>query len=254
MKVRRRVFLLFAVWMLLLVAVLSFLSYLDAALSSSPASHTIISVGWAGYIVSSPFNEQHQVVAISATWIVPKINASAGNGCSSAWIGIGGQIDKTLIQVGTEHNLQNGKENYAAWYEMLPGYAIKIENFTIVPYHRIVASLMLVDNESDIWNIQLSDTSNGQRFNRNFAYKSELSSGEWIVERALINGQISNLADFGTITFSDCKATLDQESRVIGNYSYSTVHMTNQQLTTLAETQPLNADGSSFQVKYLTSN
>lgn len=253
-KIRKRVFVLIAVWLLLLVAVLSFLSYLDAFFSLSPSSHTITSIGWAGYIVSSSFNEQRQIVAISASWIVPKINVSSGNGYSSAWIGVGGQLDKTLIQVGTEHNLLNGRENYAAWYEMLPAYSSRIDNFTIAAGHRIIASLRLVDNESGTWNIQLSDATNGQGFNQNFVYNSTLSTGEWIVERSAVNGQISNLADFGSITFSNCKAELGNENGAISNYSYSIVHMTNQQCNTLAATQPLNTDGSSFSVEYLMSN
>ncbi len=253
-QIKKRVLVLLSVWVLLLAAVLAFLAHLDASLSYLDNTHTITSIGWAGYIISSIFNEQRDIVAISASWIVPKINASAGNGQSSAWIGIGGQLDKTLIQAGTEHNLRDGVEQYAAWYELLPAYAIRIESMVISPGHLITAAIRLVDTESATWNIQLHDVSNGQGFNQNFVYNSTLSSGEWIVERSFINGQISSLADFGSVTFSACKVEVGSENGAISSYTYSIVHMTNQQFGTLATTQPLNRDGTEFSVNYLMSN
>ena len=44
--------------------------------------------------------------------IVPKVNVSAGDGYSSAWIGIGGELEKSLIQVGTEQDVVNGQDTY----------------------------------------------------------------------------------------------------------------------------------------------
>jgi hypothetical protein len=247
---KRRVIALFAVWILLLLAVLSFLSLLEATFSALPDSHTIVSVSWAGYIVSSSFNHQRDITAVSGSWTVPTVNASAGDGYSSAWVGIGGQQDKALIQVGTEQNVVNGQAFYDAWYEMLPAYSVKIDGIIITPGDQISASITLANSDANQWNIQIADATTGQFFSQDFFYNASRSSGEWILERSTVNGQISNLADFGSVAFSNCRIGLSSDMGVIGNFTYSIVHMTNQQYDRLATTSLLGADGASFTVTY----
>ena len=107
-KIRKRIFVLSGVWIMLLVLALASLSLLEEALTSHPDSNVSSSLGWAGYIVSGNYNQQSEITSISASWTVPQVNTTTGDGYSSAWVGIGGQIDKTLIQIGTEHNAQRG--------------------------------------------------------------------------------------------------------------------------------------------------
>ncbi len=253
MRVSRKVIGLVSAWTILLVSTFSILNAVGEQLYKTENKHTIISVAWAGYIVASSFNSQKEVTSVEASWTVPQVNTSAGNGYSSAWIGIGGQSDKTLIQVGTEHNLLNSQESYHVWYELLPDYAIRIPDFQIKPGDLVLASIMLVNNESNAWNMQLTDVSNGQSFSRTVTYNSTRSSAEWIVERSTVNNQISNLADFGSVTFSRCRAGFVEKDGVISNFTYSVVHMTNEGLNTLATAAPLNADGAGFTVDYLHS-
>ncbi|MDR0373972.1 MAG: hypothetical protein LBI79_10595 [Nitrososphaerota archaeon] len=238
---------------MLLVLVLSAISLLEETLTNHPDRNTLTSLGWAGYIVSGSYN-QREVTGISASWTVPQVNTGAGDGYSSAWVGIGGQLDKTLIQIGTEHNVHRGTEMYYAWYEMLPDYSIRIENFTLAPGDSVTASITLVDSETNEWNMQIMDLTNGKTFDRNFVYNSTRSSGEWIVERAMVNGQISSLSDFGSITFSDCQVDVRNDKGVISNFTHSRVHMTNQQFSTLASASILNNNGEGFTVSYATRN
>ena len=225
------------------------LSLLEAVFKAYPNAHTIVSLGWAGYVVAETFNEKRQIIAISASWVVPQVNVSKGDGYSSAWVGIGGQIDKTLIQVGTQHNVRNMQAEYGAWDEILPDYLVEIENLEVSPGDRIIASINLDNPELNYWNIQIVNTANGQRFNRNVTYNSTRSSGEWIAERTTVNGQISNLADFGSITFNKCLINLGNDTGDIDDFSYSTVHMTNQQYERLASASTLR-DDSSFEITY----
>ncbi len=234
----------------MLIAALSALTLLEAAFNSIPDSHTIASVGWSGYIVSSSFNEQKDIVSVSGSWTVPTLNANSGDGYSSAWIGVGGQEDKTLIQVGTEQNVYNGNVSYGAWYEMLPALSTRIDNFTVLPGDRISAKITLVDSEANQWNVQIVDLTSGQSFNEYFQYNSTRSSGEWILERSLVNGQITSLANFGSVTFTDCTVQVGDQSGNISNFTYSVVQMTNQQYERLATAATLGADGASFTVKY----
>ncbi|UUZ79832.1 hypothetical protein LJK88_33015 [Paenibacillus sp. P26] len=57
---------------------------------------------------------------ISGYWIVPRVKPSKQNQYSSAWIGIDGFGNSSLIQTGTEHDYENGKAVYYAWWEILP--------------------------------------------------------------------------------------------------------------------------------------
>ena len=250
-KIRKRVIVLLTSWILLLVSVFSFLSYINSSIILSPDSRILLSVGWAGYIVPSSQNRERQAVAISASWVVPKVNVSVGDSYSSAWVGIGGvdlPPEKSLIQVGTEHDVVGGEEIYAGWYEMLPGFSNVIENLTVGPGDLVTASVRLIDDPSSTWNLNLTDITNGEGFSRNFVYNSARSSGEWIVERPVVNGQFSALADFGVLTFSNCQIMLANESGAVRNFSYSAVQMIDQQINTLSETQQLNSDGTSFSV------
>lgn len=249
-RVKRRGLFLLIIWLLMLLATLSALTLLEAAFNALPGSHTIASVGWAGYIVSSSFNEQKDVVSVSGSWIVPFVTASSGDGYSSAWIGIGGEDDKTLIQVGTEHNVYNGDVSYGAWYEMLPALSTRIDSFSVSPGDQISAKISLVNSDSELWNIQIDDLTNGQSFNQDFQYNSTQSSGEWILERSLVNGQITTLADFGSVTFTDCTVQVGDQSGIINNFTYSVVQMTNQQYERLATASALTPNGADFTITY----
>jgi hypothetical protein len=234
----------------MLLAALSALSLLEGAFNSIPDSHTIASVGWAGYIVASSFNGQKDVVSVSSSWTVPTVNPSSGDGYSSAWIGIGGQEDKTLIQVGTEHNVYNGNGSYGAWYEMLPALSTRIDNFTVSPGDQITAKISLMNPDTELWNIQIHDLTNGESYTQNFQYNSTRSSAEWILERSLVNGQITTLSNFGAVTFSSCTVQVGERSGIINDFTYSVVQMTNQQYERLATASMLGNDGASFTVKY----
>ncbi|MGD0072427.1 MAG: G1 family glutamic endopeptidase [Candidatus Bathyarchaeia archaeon] len=108
-KFRTRAVFLILVWILLLALSLALLTILLSLFAVNPQGQSVSSLSWAGYIIAkNSANPQLEVNAINASWITPKLNVSAGDGYSSAWIGIGGQFDKTLIQVGTEHDVVNG--------------------------------------------------------------------------------------------------------------------------------------------------
>lgn len=229
----------------------TFLNYLSVVFNSNYESQTIVSLSWAGYIISKYASDQEiEVTSIEARWTVPQVNISSGDGYSSMWVGIGGQTDKSLIQLGTEHDSISGQEIYSTWYELLPNYAVKITSMQISPGDSIFASITLTDSYSHRWNMHLSDVSNGQTFNLQVVYNSTRSSGEWIIERPTISNQISTLANFGTVTFKDCRITVNGVEGVIGNFSNSRIQMTNQQATHLATISQLYPDNSSFAASY----
>ena len=105
--------------------------------------------------------------------------------------------------------------------------------------------------------INLTDTTNGQSFQNPFFYNSSQLSAEWIVERPTVNGAISTLANFGTITFSNCTATVNSTTGGIGSFPVNEVVMysstSNQNNVQLTNVSALNPDGNSFIVNYLGS-
>jgi hypothetical protein len=248
-----RIIFLITVWTVLLVASLSSLPLLLTTYVDNPQVQSVVSLSWSGYVVASDFSSpQPQVIGISAKWTIPTVNASTIDTYSSAWIGIGGHFDKSLIQIGTEHDYVNGKERFRAWYELLPEYAISIP-MNISQGHAISASINLVDSEANLWNLQLTDLTNGEGFNENFVYNSTRLSAEWIVERPSLNNQITYLSNFGTVTFTDAQVNINHEVASIADMPFAQIHMTNNQNTQLTSVSSLNPQGTSFTVQYITS-
>jgi hypothetical protein len=249
-KFRTSAVFLILVWVLLLVLSLFLLSILTSLFASNPQGEGFSSLSWAGYIIEKNSDSKFEVIAVNASWIVPQVNASAGGGYSSTWIGIGGQLDKSLIQVGTEHDDVNGEETYTAWYELLPSFAVRLTSITVSPGDTMIASITLVNSETNEWGIKISDVTTGQVFSRNVAYNSTGSSSEWIVERPTINNKIGTLADFGNIAFTDCYVNVSNVTGPIARFSFSKIQMANSQNAALASVSDLTAGGSSFKVSY----
>ena len=252
---RNRAIVLIIVWILLLAASLYMLDLLDATFQSNPQGQSMLSRTWAGYVVETDLEKTHeQVVGVNASWTVPRIRVSSTDSFSSTWIGIGGRFDQTLIQVGTEHDSVNGNEYYSAWYELLPDKAVRLTDMSLSPGDLITASITLFDAATNKWSINIYDATKRQGFQQTFTYNSSQVSTEWIVESPTLNGQVSSLANFGTLTFKDAYAKIGENVGAIGNFSYSQIIMTNDLSLQLASVSPLSADGSSFNVTYLQSS
>jgi hypothetical protein len=234
---------------------LSLLEVLLTAFLNTSQVSSVESLDWAGYtITESASNPQQEVTAVSASWTVPAVADSTGDTFSAAWVGIGGFVDKTLIQTGTEQDSINGQAVYSVWYEMLPNDSVNIDAINVSAGDVISASIRLLDSGTNEWSIQISDVTNGQGFSQNFIYNSTRLSAEWIVERPTVNNRISALADFGSITFTGMGVTVNQNDGAISNFPYSQVVMNNQQSVELASVSPISASGSSFTVNYLASS
>jgi hypothetical protein len=245
---------LILIWMLLLASSLYLLEVLLAMLSSNAQGQGLTSTGWAGYLVTSDLeNPSEQVIGVNASWTVPRIGVFSSNAFSSAWIGIGGYSDKTLIQTGTEHDSVNGQEYYSAWYEMLPDKAIRINTMSISPGDVITASITLINSNMHQWAIRIHDVTNNQGFYQTFIYNSSRLSAEWVVEKPYLNEETTTLANFGTITFTDSHAKIGDSVGKIANFSYSKVILTTDLSKQLTSVSPLGADGASFNVTYLSS-
>jgi hypothetical protein len=206
---------------------------------------------WSGYMVNfGGQNNSALVTSVSASWTVPAVNPSENNTFSSVWVGIGGYGEKTLIQTGTEQEFVDGQAHYFAWYELLPDYLTHITSMHVQPGDIVIASISLVNNSTNTWTIEVNDVTRGEHFQKIVNYDSSRQSVEWIVERPNVNNVTSTLANFGNVTFTDCKSTIAGEIGVVGNFSYSQLIMVDSQDSPFVEVSSLNL-GSSFTVSYL---
>jgi len=219
---------------LLLVITLVFALIVVFPRATSTPSQQLTSSNWSGYCVVSDLNTpQPQVTSLSASWTVPTVDVSIGNSYSAAWIGVGGQYDDTLIQVGTEQDSINGKATYSALYELLPSYAVTIDSITISPGDKVTASISLTNRTANTWLIEINDVTEGQSFNKSLIYASSMLSAEWIVEAPTLVNRIATLANFGQITFTDCKATIGGETGIISSFPSSQIKLNSHRNITL---------------------
>jgi hypothetical protein len=239
----------------LLAASVYLLDFLHTTFESNPQGQGMLSRTWSGYVVASELDKPYeQVVGVNASWRVPRIRVVSTDAFSSTWIGIGGRFDKTLIQAGTEHDSVNGQEYYSAWYELLPDQAVRIPDMSISAGDLITASITLVNSDTNEWSIKINDVTNGRGFHQTFIYNSSQLSAEWIVESPIVEGQITALANFGTLLFTDAHAKIGDTVGNISRFMYSQVIMSGDLGAQLASVSPLSADGASFNVTYLKSS
>ena len=207
----------------------------------STATGSESSENWAGYIASGG-----SFTAVSGTWTVPNVDASAADGADATWIGIGGVTSTDLIQAGTDAIVQDGQITYAALVETLPEVSQTVP-LTINPGDTI--SVSLTEQSQGTWQISIKDVTTAQSYQTTEQYESQLSSAEWIEESPSTGRQLLlPLDSFGSITFTDCTAVQDGESRTIGQMNVESVTLQTPQGRPLVTTSELGSDGASFTV------
>ncbi|MGH7870485.1 MAG: G1 family glutamic endopeptidase [Candidatus Dormibacteraceae bacterium] len=152
------------------------------------------SENWAGYaLTGGPYRE------ISASWVVPQVEATQEPSNSALFIGIDGYNNSSLLQVGTEQDYQ-GSGQYYAWWEMLPAPESRITSVPIHPGDQMSASLQ--EGLNGQWTIRISDLTTNQSFSTTQSYSAPRSSAEWVIEAPKVGGQSTKLAHYGQVNFS----------------------------------------------------
>lgn len=235
---------------MLLGSLFLIVTFLSRLLPGLVGQH-ISSLDWSGYEVNSDsLNPQPVVVSVGASWTVPRVKVSSSDSFSAVWIGIGGQSDNTLIQIGTQQDSLGGKVAYSAWYELLPKDSVTITSMNVFPGDEVRTSINLVSSPTNQWTIEVDDVTNAKTFKKNFTYDSNRLSAEWIVERPTVNGGFGTLANFGNVTFTDSKATINNVTGAISSFPNTQVTMVDRQNRQLTFVSSLTAHGSSFTVTY----
>jgi hypothetical protein len=167
--------------------------------------------------------------------------------------------DQTLIQCGSEQDSVGGQLQYSCWYELLPRFSRTIMPIVVSPGDQMGASIQLSSAITGEWNVTIFDLTSGQSFSNLFIYQSSMLSAEWIVERPDVNQVLSSLANFGTVTFTDCSAAIGGVNGVIDSFPTIEVVMHSSDIIglpslELASVSGLSGGGSKFTVTYLASS
>ncbi len=132
-------------------------NYTGKGLDNNVSRSDPTTANWAGYAAADgPFTN------ISGSWIVQNsLQTIRPYTRSSQWIGIGGAVSLPLIQIGTSSSNLFGSQAYGAWYEDFPKQQqININNFTVNPGDKIVASVKLISPINSIlqtWQLKIKD-------------------------------------------------------------------------------------------------
>ncbi len=223
---------------------------------TSPPTTVMPALNWGGYVVASDLQNPQAVVAgVNGSWIVPSLTDIGADAFSAVWVGIGGQYSKSLVQIGTEQDFIGGVAQYSAWYETLPNESVTIDSMQISPGDHMQATVVLTDPTSNLWALNIADLSTGQTFQINVAYTSDQLTAEWIVERPDVNGAVSVLADFGSVTFTNCTANLGSYGALTDFQNVKIVmdaQAGNNRSVRLVDVSDLVNQGTGFTVNYLT--
>ncbi|HZT66441.1 MAG TPA: G1 family glutamic endopeptidase [Acidimicrobiales bacterium] len=171
------------------------------------AAPTMTSNNWFGYDQGSIARGGVTFHSISAQWTVPRASAhQAGQAeYSATWIGIGGgcidsgctSTDSTLIQAGTEQDINTGGSSYYAWWETIPGPSVGL--FPVSPGDHMYVSI--AEGAPEVWAITVADLTNGQHQTLSVPYSSSYLTAEWIEETPVVlGGSSTGLAPLPNLT------------------------------------------------------
>jgi len=172
--------------------------------------NSIVTSIWSGYAVTAgPYS------SASGTWQVPSVsydgapNPPYNEEAADNWVGIGGDGDSTLIQLGTSGTVfTDGTTSYGAWYELYPAGGVGISN-NVKPGDIITASLQCTaacsPSSVQTWQLSLTNATAGWTWTQSFQYQSTMASAEWILEAPQVGG-IVPLPDYVQTTFDPVAA------------------------------------------------
>jgi peptidase A4-like protein len=150
-----------------------------AAPAAAAGTSRFTSTNWAGYAVSRAGTTVRHV---SASWVQPAVDCSAGGRTYSAvWVGLGGfhTTSRALEQVGTEADCASGRARYSGWYELVPD-ASHSARIAVAPGDRLHASVAVAGT---VVTLTLRNETRGATFSKVLrASAVDTTSAEWIVE------------------------------------------------------------------------
>ena len=199
---------------------------------------------WGGYAVETSLAspQRNAVNAVYGSWRIPTVSGSTSRDTYSAlWVGIDGDSDNTVEQLGTEQDWTPGGQHNYVWFEMYPHRSFIVSGFPIEPGDTFSASVNYAGGE--LFVLSITNLTKGVSYTVPPKYtkmKASRESAEWIVE-APSGGGVLPLADFGTVSFSNCSAKVNGVTGAINNpaWQYDPITMTSGSTTVKAQPSTL---------------
>jgi len=157
--------------------------------------HAVRSAGWSASNWSG-YAKSGNYTSATAQWVVPSVSATKTASYSSAWVGIDGFTNSSLIQTGTESDYYNGAAHYNSWWEILPAAETRINSITVHPGDVMTASITKGSGSS--WTITITDATTNKSFSTTQNYSGAGTSVEWIEEAPSIGGRVATLAHYSS--------------------------------------------------------
>jgi len=193
------------------------IEHLHRRLGRSSSWGTVTSQNWAGYDATGG-----GFVSVTASWVEPPIQASySAETYAAFWVGLDGHGSSTVEQTGTATYSESGRVSYYAWYEMYPDAAIPINGMTVSPGDEMTGTVTS-DGTGD-FTLTLVDNTTHQTFSTiQTNGVTAPFSAEVIAEApSSSSGTIFPLADFGSVSFTNCAFN----GRPISTFAYNQIDM-----------------------------
>lgn len=211
------------------------------------------SQNWSGYAVVTNLSHPatNSVTAVYGSWVVPTLSSAPHNTWCSLWVGIDGYSSSTVEQLGTEHDWYNGHQQNYVWFEMYPNYSYEITGFPARPGDLMSASVVYQGN--NVFVLSIANITAGVHTTVPTSYTTsrvaKRSSAEWVME-APYSGSILPLSHFGTASFSNCTATINNIHGAINNSHWADdmLTMVTSNHTVKAAPSALSSNGQAFTV------
>ncbi|PQE26616.1 aspergillopepsin-2 precursor protein [Rutstroemia sp. NJR-2017a BVV2] len=187
------------------------------------------SENWSGAIITSPPSGETRLTAalqwktVTGTFTVPTPSKPSGSSneeywAASAWVGIDGDTCETaILQAGIDFIItESGEYEYDAWYEWYPDYAYDFD-LTVSAGDVIKTTVEATSLKAGTATIE--NVTTGKTVSISLSSSSSLcgENAEWIVEDFESGSELVALADFGTVTFTDCSAATSETSEGVSD-------------------------------------
>ncbi|KIH88803.1 aspergillopepsin [Sporothrix brasiliensis 5110] len=167
------------------------------------------SANWAGAVLDGV---DFQLVTGTFAVPTPRLPKDADANteyAASAWVGIdGSSCQDTILQVGLDFSIQGTRVSYDGWYEWYPDYSYNFVNFAIRAGD--IVRLTAASSSTTSGRVLVENLTTGQSVAHTFSGESSplcQANAEWIVEDFMTGNSLKPMANFGTVTFTNCSVT-----------------------------------------------
>jgi hypothetical protein len=173
--------------------------------TATRSTPNVLSTNWAGPVLTGDTYSQ-----VATTFVVPQAKCSARSTDSSFWAGIDGAgTSPTVEQAGVRVSCGAHHAQYSAWTEEYPAPESDIDpsQFSVAPGDTVS---VVVSAGAGRDTYTLTDVTSGATYTTSADAPRGAAddSAECVAEAPTGPNGIEKLTDFGTVTFSQCSATV----------------------------------------------